>query len=626
MRLRKFEIHNFKGIESASFEWDDVVVLIGENNTGKSTILQALQCFLSGSQIKDQALFFSAASGPTHPIELVGHFDRLSDSERGAQAVRGRMHDDSWIIKKCFWCEAQEGGQESTWKEQYYSFSSEETFSGWPESESAWGNFPEEYQSLIQQLPNRASRPTNATREALRDLARQIRPNLVGRTQAAWVQNPGGGGNWKSNANSILPRCIFVKAVHDATDEAVSKEGSSYGKIVSLIVEKKLMQREEIQTLKRSIEGVLKLFSPDPDHPDRQAEEVRDVQRKINERLNDVITGFVTIRTSAPEVRPMILPSTALTLRDRLDGVETSVGYQGHGLQRTLIMTLLQILAEIQSEPAALTQAEPAREAFARSVILAIEEPELYMHPQMERKMRDTLYRLASQPGVQVICTTHSPVFLDMARRHKSIVRVAKDSNRNVTLYQVSQDMFAGPDAESERERLNLIARFHPTVNEVFFSKQVVLLEGRSELFAFERAAELTGLFERHPQLRRDVTLVDCEGKLSIPAFQRVLNHFSIPYTVVHDEDAGNAAAADLNAKIAGLLPTQNAQNKRHMISPTNIEAMLGHVGAQKDKPYRAIKRVEELHAAGGLPGNFVTALNWVYFGQENEPAAAVGD
>jgi predicted ATP-dependent endonuclease of OLD family len=43
MRLQKFEIVNFKGIERCEFEWDDLIVLIGENNSGKSTVLQALQ-------------------------------------------------------------------------------------------------------------------------------------------------------------------------------------------------------------------------------------------------------------------------------------------------------------------------------------------------------------------------------------------------------------------------------------------------------------------------------------------------------------------------------------------------------------------------------------------------------
>src|ERR1035437_2757931 len=138
MRLCKFEILNFKGLAKASFEWDDMIVLIGENNAGKSTILQALQWLLSGAQIKDVALFYNNATDPADAIELIGHFDRLSDWEREAQAVRGRTHDNSWIIKKSFWCEgAENDGGEGTWKEQYYSFSSEETFSGWPSNDNA---------------------------------------------------------------------------------------------------------------------------------------------------------------------------------------------------------------------------------------------------------------------------------------------------------------------------------------------------------------------------------------------------------------------------------------------------------------------------------------------------------
>ena len=37
MRLRRFEIHNFKAIKYTSIEWDDLLVLIGENNCGKSS-------------------------------------------------------------------------------------------------------------------------------------------------------------------------------------------------------------------------------------------------------------------------------------------------------------------------------------------------------------------------------------------------------------------------------------------------------------------------------------------------------------------------------------------------------------------------------------------------------------
>ena len=57
MRLRQFEIHNYKGIQEAKFEWDDIAILIGENNAGKSTVLQALEHFLGGSKIRDDAWF-----------------------------------------------------------------------------------------------------------------------------------------------------------------------------------------------------------------------------------------------------------------------------------------------------------------------------------------------------------------------------------------------------------------------------------------------------------------------------------------------------------------------------------------------------------------------------------------
>jgi predicted ATP-dependent endonuclease of OLD family len=244
------------------------------------------------------------------------------------------------------------------------------------------------------------------------------------------------------------------------------------------------------------------------------------------------------------------------------------------------------------------------------------------MHPQMERKMRDALFRLATQLHLQVICTTHSPVFLDMGRRHKSIVRIVKAPDRTVEFLQVTQELFEGEAEEAERERLRLVSAFHPTVNEVFFARRVVLLEEHSAVAAFLRAAELTGLFERHPHLRRDVTLIDADGKGSIPLFQRVLNHFLIPYTVVHDEDQGNANAPAENARIGQFLPAPHGLNRRHMISPTDLEALLGYVAPRRDKVFRALRAVEDLHAGAGLPAGFIEAVNWVYFGQSAEPPA----
>jgi predicted ATP-dependent endonuclease of OLD family len=620
MRLRKFEVHNFKGIHEASFEWSDLITLIGENNSGKSSVLQALDWFLSGRQIRDEALFQNKIMDEDHTIELIGNFDNLTENEKKSIAVRGRMHDEQWIIKKRYWRGENDQNREEAgrWQEQYYSFSSQEEFIDWPSLDTSWGAFPQDYNDLVQQIPDRGTRPNNQTREALREIVRQQRPDLVRQTEPIWISNPGGGASWKSNANSIIPRYILVKAVHDASEEAISKESSTYGKIVNLIIEKKIMVRPEVVQLKKQMEVVLKLFRPDPENPEAQAPEIKELENRINKRLGQVIQGIASIQTSEVDLGPVLLPSTTLELKDREDSIPTSVGHQGHGLQRTLILTLLQILIEVEAET---DVTEGERAAESRATILGVEEPELCLHPQMERKMRDLLFKLASQEGYQVICTTHSPVFLDMSQRHKSIVRVVKDPSGTVNFFQVTSDLFDGLDAQSERDRLKLIAAFHPTVNEVFFARRVVLVEERTTLTVFERAAELTGVFDRHPNIRRDITLIDCDGKANIPMFQKVLNHFQIPYTAVHDEDLGNEIEQSLNAKIESLLNTPHGQNTRYMISPTNIEGMLGYTPTKKDKPYQALKQIERLHSSNSLPPEFLSAMNWVYFGQDFEPA-----
>lgn len=622
MRLKKFEIHNFKGIQSASFEWEDIIILIGENNAGKSSVLEALQCFLGGSIVKDENLFCEHQIDAAHAIELIGYFDQLTADEEAAAAVRGRMNGNEWVIKKRFWAETETPeSTERSWKELYYSYSVSEKFIGWPENEASWTNFPSDYQPLIAQLG--AVRSNQTTRKQLEELIRQNKPELIDRSVAGWLENPGGGGNWKSNANSIIPRFIIVKAVHDASSETISKEASAYGRILSLIVEKKMMQRPEVVALKEQIEKVLQLFRPDPQHPELQADEIKDAERRINDRLQEVVGGIVSIETIEPDIKPVLLPSTILTMKDSPDAVSTSIAHQGHGLQRTLIMTLLQILAEIQIEIDVTDTRAAGGTPNNRSTILAVEEPELYMHPQMERKMRDVLYRLADQDGLQVVCTTHSPVFLDIAQKHKAIVRVIKDGTRNVSFLQVTAELFSSPPSgeDEERERLQIILRFNPFVNEVFFAKRVVLLEEQSAIAAFEIAAELSGLFFRYPNTKRDTILIDASGKYQIPIYQKVLNHFQIQYTVVFDEDSGNLNVTRINNKITALL--SGTSNKSYLISPTDLEELLGY-SATGDKTYQAFKRVKELHSTTGFPDAFVKAMNFVYFGEETEPTAGL--
>jgi putative ATP-dependent endonuclease of OLD family len=57
MHIKKINIKNFRGIKHLSLELDELTVLIGENNTGKTSILEALRTCLSRSLTRKASPF-----------------------------------------------------------------------------------------------------------------------------------------------------------------------------------------------------------------------------------------------------------------------------------------------------------------------------------------------------------------------------------------------------------------------------------------------------------------------------------------------------------------------------------------------------------------------------------------
>lgn len=600
MKLSKFEIKNFKNLSIASFDWNEIIFLIGENNCGKSSVLHALDWFLSGKQIKDKALFHDEICDETAAIELIGHFTDLTDEEKSNLAVQNRMHGNSWILKKKFWLEIDNGKE--NWQEKYYSYGRCEAFAGWPGQTSSWNNWPAEYQPFIVEVKNEssASRPNDTAKELLKQKVRDNRSDLITATDA-WSENPGGGGNWKSNANSILPQFIFVQAVHSISEETQAKDATTYGKIINLILERKLAVRPEVKTLNENLKRVQALFKSDPEHPEwPQADEIARLETDISTKLSEIIEAKALIEPKNMDLRTYIMPNTVLKIDD---GFKTDIALQGHGLQRSLLITLFQILNQYSKE----TNESSSNIIDKRPVIFGIEEPEIYMHPQMIRRMKDVLVALAAQEKYQVICTTHSPAMLDISDSHKNIVRFKKDSSRNITVFQVSNEIFVGANAKDEKDRLKMILEFDASVNELFFAKRVVLVEGETEVAIFQKSPDLLNLFPTDPGKKRDITFVNCHAKGQIPLFIKVLNNFAIDYVVVHDIDTEPTEVA-LNKIIA---ETVKPGTTVITFNP-KLEAELGYANNNK-KALVALKKLEDLVRSNSLPSGFKNKIETIF-------------
>ena len=90
MFLKQLDIKNFRGIEEISLPLDDLCVLIGENNTGKSSVLDALRICLTRTLTRRSAVFeeydyhlvdSSAEPAGSKPIEITLTFAENGDDK-----------------------------------------------------------------------------------------------------------------------------------------------------------------------------------------------------------------------------------------------------------------------------------------------------------------------------------------------------------------------------------------------------------------------------------------------------------------------------------------------------------------------------------------------------------------
>lgn len=99
------------------------------------------------------------------------------------------------------------------------------------------------------------------------------------------------------------------------------------------------------------------------------------------------------------------------------DGVETSADEKGDGMQRALMLAIIQAYAEFRK----------ANEDIGKSFLFFIDEAELHLHPTAQRNLKNVLHIL-SQDTDQVFINTYSSVFVADNYDNQSILKVEKSS------------------------------------------------------------------------------------------------------------------------------------------------------------------------------------------------------
>ncbi|MEW6505946.1 MAG: AAA family ATPase, partial [Chloroflexota bacterium] len=188
--------------------------------------------------------------------------------------------------------------------------------------------------------------------------------------------------------------------------------------------------------------------------------------RSLNRLLLRELTELTsTIKQFAPTIEPRfhispdlieVLRLIRLQLADRSHPESAAIDHRGQGLHSLVVLALH----------------AHALERRLNGGIIAIEEPELHLHPNLQRHYVVLMRRLSQKKRIQIICTTHSPFLVNQIDLRRT-AKIFKHRGQT-TAVQPSPSYLSNEFKTFEKNLTSLWG-------EMLLAKGVVLVEGPSE-------------------------------------------------------------------------------------------------------------------------------------------------
>lgn len=570
MKIQRLKISNWRSIKELDLEVSELMVIIGQNNHGKSNLLSAILFFFG--EIKHQDLDFHFGA-PELYVEVT--FDDLDDSDK-ITFQKYLTYSSSIVVRKT----AQLGGSFD------YRGYIENPIDEWLQEANAGAYTRRE---TAESLPFHQFLPEAGRLSKLNIIDAQNSYIEQHRDELTFTFEPEATNflGLKNVAKGIFGDVYFIPAVKEASDDFAAKETSAFGKLYSTVISEMAADNTEWKDTRQRLEklfAALNKLDHEGNHNKSRPEELVRFEKAITDELASW-GAEIDIEVSAPDIESVFKANTQVWVND---GVRTDIRRKGHGLQRALTVALIQVIARRDrrlSEDAGDEEARTRTSSNSRYYIF--EEPELYLHPQAQRALFDSFVEL-SEGDSQVFLCTHSSGLIDVERYRTIYIVTKRDEAEGSRVTYCSEELFTG-DAKKD---FNLSYWINPDRGELFFASKVLLVEGATDKTVIPLIAKNLGVF------RYDYTVIDCGSKSNIPYYIRLLNKFGIPYVAIYDRDhqAGKAADAVASADIAteGIENEIDAGLGRAVVLENDIEEELGMAAGSKNKPYAALSHVTD--------------------------------
>lgn len=326
-----------------------------------------------------------------------------------------------------------------------------------------------------------------------------------------WVAYPTG---LPEAVSALLPEPIQINALEDiASDLGKATAGSVIKSLLEQIMAPILAEDEELrgalQTVERRLSGTSDARSP----------HLNDFDQQATDSLKDFFPDLA-LNLSLPSLNAKdLFKSGELHVIDRLTNDRRRFDELGAGAQRSLQISMIRLLAD----------AKRAESESTSRTLLLVDEPELYLHPQGIRRIRQSLEKL-SAGRFQVVFSTHSPMMLNRDRAPDTVIISKQSGQGTIARHTLRETATVLQDHQAQSDVLYELGN----LSEIYFSELVVLCEGKTDRRLIPLAYER--YFNQSPSSEL-IAYVSVNGSPSIIGSLRVLKELNIANCAVTDLD-----------------------------------------------------------------------------------------
>lgn len=544
MKLYSVEIKNFRGYKHEIFTFDDLTALIGKNDVGKSTVLEALDIFFNSEnktgyvrpEITDLNIYSEYSS-----FSIACIFNIEPDKQIKIDSTNYTYLKDEYLLNennkleiiKTWDCSKKSITAKSLSVQirSFLPYLHDKILITMKISE-----LKRELEKIKDLIPNYENINKSKKAEIRKALYNHYSDNIKRHNKIIPIKDIESDGIdlWKAISKNLPMFFLFQ------SDRSNSDSDTEIQNPLKIATKKVLKSKEEeIKKLEQEI-----------------VEEVSKISSQTVEKLNELDSNIAKNLTTNYTSKPW----DSLYTFDISDDRGIPINKRGSGIRRLMLLSYFRV----EAERAMLNSTTP-------NIIYGIEEPETSQHPSFQILLLKSFKDLVKTDNNQIIFTTHTPEMAKLLRPSETIY-IEKGNSKFPQII------------KNDNEKVHKISK-SLGILPVFYNAFVICVEGENDvnfLKTINQLPELKSIFDL-----TDIPIIPMSGgKLEQWIERNYLQHSNVKEFHLYD--------SDVQSYVNKVKQMNNGDDNRRKGINTNLPEMENYIPSNILNDYFEISITEE--------------------------------